>query len=92
MSCIPIRVLIVEDSADDTLLVEHALRRDGLDPVFERVETAGAMQASLDAHTWDLIICDYSMPQFSGPAALALYREKGLGTRPIITRQLGERC
>ena len=36
------------------------------------------MQAALDVHDWDLIICDYSMPHFAGPAALAIYQQKGL--------------
>jgi len=74
----PLRVLMVEDSADDMLLTAAALRRGGLDPVFERVETAASMQAALDVHDWDLIICDYSMPNFTGPAALAIYQQKGV--------------
>jgi len=36
------------------------------------------MQAALEVHNWDLIICDYSMPHFDGPAALALYRRVGV--------------
>jgi len=74
----PLRVLIVEDSLDDTLLITGALQRGGLDPVFERVETAAALRAALEVHDWDLIICDYSMPQLAGPDALAIYRETGL--------------
>jgi len=69
---------MVEDSVDDTLLIAAELRRGGLDPVFERVETAAGMQAALEVHNWDLIICDYSMPHFDGPAALALYRRVGV--------------
>jgi two-component system, cell cycle sensor histidine kinase and response regulator CckA len=74
----PLRVLIVEDSADDTLLLAAELKRGGLDLVFERVETAASMQAALEVHKWDLIICDYSMPHFSGPEALALHQQKAL--------------
>jgi two-component system, cell cycle sensor histidine kinase and response regulator CckA len=74
----PLRVLMVEDSVDDTLLIAAALERGRLDPVFERVETAAAMQAALTERNWDLIICDYSMPQLTGPAALAIYRQSGL--------------
>jgi PAS domain S-box-containing protein len=74
----PLRALIVEDSVDDTLLIAAELERGGLDPVYERVETAAAMQAALDVHEWDLIICDYSMPQLTGPAALAIFCHKGL--------------
>jgi two-component system cell cycle sensor histidine kinase/response regulator CckA len=74
----PLRVLIVEDSVDDTLLIAAELERGGLDPVYERVETAAAMQAALDVHEWDLIICDYSMPQLTGPVALAIFCQKCL--------------
>jgi len=77
MSC-PLRVLIVEDSADDTLLIAAELQRGGLDPVFERVETAASLEAALAVHNWDVIISDYSMPELTGPAALALYRQSGL--------------
>jgi len=74
----PLRVLIVEDSADDTLLIAGALERGRLDPVFERVETAADLKTALDRHDWNVIICDYSMPRLTGPQALAIYRERGL--------------
>jgi two-component system, cell cycle sensor histidine kinase and response regulator CckA len=74
----PLRVLMVEDSQDDALLIAAELQRGGFEPAFERVETWATMQAALERHEWDLIICDYSMPQLGGPAALAIYRQKGL--------------
>ena len=63
---------------DDTVLLAAELQRGGLDLVYERVETTASMQAALEVHDWDLIICDYSMPHFAGSAALALYQQKGL--------------
>jgi len=74
----PLRVLMVEDSEDDALLVLRELRAAGYDPTHERVDTAAALEASLDRHPWDLVIGDYSMPHFSGTAALAILRERGL--------------
>src|SRR5712691_6237983 len=74
----PLRVLMVEDSEDDALLVLRELRAAGYDPTHERVDTAAALEASLDRHTWDLVIGDYSMPHFSGTAALAILRQRGL--------------
>ena len=73
-----LRLLIVEDSEADTWLIVRELQRGGFRTEFERVETAGAMREALDSRKWDLIISDYSMPLFAGPAALALYREQGL--------------
>jgi PAS domain S-box-containing protein len=73
-----LRILMIEDSVDDTLLIAAELRRGGLDPVYERVETAASMQAALEVHAWDLVICDYSMPRFGGQAALAIYLQQRL--------------
>ncbi len=42
-----LRVLIVEDSPDDAVLVLHELRRGGFDPVYERVETAEDLRVAL---------------------------------------------
>lgn len=74
----PLKVLIVEDSEDDTLLLIRELRRGGYDPTFERVETAESMKAALDKQTWDIVIADYVMPHFSGLNALKLLHETGL--------------
>src|SRR5690349_8268626 len=75
---VPLRVLMVEDSEDDARLLARELRRAGYDLTHERVDTAAAMNAALDRHAWDLVIGDYSMPRFSGTAALAILRERGL--------------
>ncbi|HYT03775.1 MAG TPA: response regulator [Gemmatimonadales bacterium] len=75
---VPLRVLIAEDSEDDTQLLVRELKRGGYDPVYERVASAAGMTAALDRQQWDLVIGDYSMPRFSGTAALALVRARGL--------------
>jgi DNA-binding NtrC family response regulator len=80
----PLRVLIVEDSEDDAVLMLHELRRGGYDPTFERVDTSKAMNAALDGQTWDIVLSDYAMPHFSLDAALAMVREKGLDLPFII--------
>ena len=72
------RVLLVEDSADDAELVVRALRRDGRDLSYERVDTPEGMRAALANGSWDLVIADYSMPRFNGLAALKMLRESGL--------------
>ena len=80
----PLHVLIVEDSPDDAELTVRALVGGGYDPRFERVDTADAMGAALDRSGWDVVISDYSMPRFSGPAALALLQRRGLDLPFII--------
>jgi PAS domain S-box-containing protein len=80
----PLRVLIVEDSEDDVLLTVLALKKGGYDPVFARVEDAGAMRKALEEKKWDVILCDYKMPQFNGLAAIALLKETAIDIPLII--------
>ena len=88
---VPLRVLIAEDSEDDARLLLLELQRAGFDPAYERVDNHGAMQAALDRQAWDLVIGDYSMPAFSGPAALALLRACDLDTPFIfVSGTIGE--
>jgi PAS domain S-box-containing protein len=79
-----LRVLIVEDSEDDRLLMLRELRR--LDDCVEslRVETAAQMQAALDRESWDLILSDYSLPAFNAPEALQLMQRNRLDLPFII--------
>jgi len=74
----PLRVLIVEDSENDTLLMVDELAQGGYDVAYQRVETADQMRTALREQTWDLIIADHRMPHFSGPAALDVLHESGL--------------
>src|SRR5258705_10533442 len=73
----PLRLLIIEDSEDDAEFVLRALRQDGFDPSWERVDTAEGMRGCLARQDWDIIISDHSMPVFSAPAALELLRGTG---------------
>ena len=81
---IPLRVLLIEDSEDDAVLLLRELRYGGYETVFERVDTSVAMNAALERQTWDVVISDYSMPQFSAPAALTLLQKKELDLPVII--------
>ncbi len=80
----PIRVLIVDDSEDDGLLLLRQLKNGGYNPTYGQVDTAEAMNEALDRQTWDIILCDYSMPGFSATAAFDLYKEKGFDLPFII--------
>lgn len=74
----PLRVLVVEDSPDDTELLVRELRKGGYDPEFQRVETAEAMRAALEQDRWDLVVSDYSIPNFSTMAAMEIMKNKGI--------------
>ncbi len=79
-----LRVLIVEDSEDDTALLLRELRRGGYEPLYERVENAEAMKAALARQGWDVVIADYSLPHFSALAALTLLQDSELDLPFII--------
>jgi signal transduction histidine kinase len=88
---VPLRVLIAEDSEDDALLLLRELQRAGYEPTHERVDNPASMTSALDRHAWDLVIGDYSMPAFSGPAALALLRARDPDTPFIfVSGTIGE--
>lgn len=76
-SAIPISVLIIEDSEDHAMLIVHELKRAGYDPIVERVDTPDAMSKALMDQSWDIVLCDYRMPEFSAPEALALLHKSG---------------
>jgi PAS domain S-box-containing protein len=71
-----LRTLVVEDSEDDMLLMLRELHRGGYALDYQRVETAEEMQAALDRETWDLVIADYTLPEFSAPDALKLLQHQ----------------
>ena len=80
----PLRLLVVEDSADDVELLVRELRRGGYEPVHERVDTAPAMQAALERQPWDLVVSDHSVLQFDSLAALNVLKASGRDTPFII--------
>ncbi len=69
----PLRVLLVEDSVDDALLLRRHLLRAGFAPELHRVETADRMTLALE-EPWDVILADYNLPLFSAPEALKLLK------------------
>lgn len=79
-----IQVLVIEDSENDAELLLDELRRAGYDPMAERVQTAEELTLALSRHSWDVILSDYVMPQFSGPDALRLVRERNVDVPFIV--------
>ena len=87
----PLRALIVEDSENDTLLLVHELRRGGYEPTYERVDSLETMKAALEKQPWDIVLSDYSMPDFRGTDALLLLRERDSDTPFIyVSGTIGE--
>ena len=72
----PLRVLVVEDSEDDTFFLIRELKKNGFEPEYERVESSRGMSAALKKQKWDIIICDHTVPGFGSLQALDLIKKK----------------
>ncbi len=73
----PLSVLILEDSVVDTELMLYELRNAGIQPHWQRVETEAEYLSQLNLG-WDVILADYTLPQFNAIRALRLLQERGL--------------
>lgn len=86
----PLSLLIVEDVEDDALLLADYLQLQGMNCDWHRVDTERAMRDAMQKH-WDIVISDYSMPQFSGAHALNVLREYDKDTPFIfVSGTIGE--
>jgi len=77
------RILLVEDSVDDALLLETELAR-WLPGVFiHRVDCAADMVQALES-PWDIVISDHSMPGFDAFRALQILKASGKEGIPFV--------
>jgi DNA-binding NtrC family response regulator len=70
-----LRIVLVEDDADDAELVRTHLDDAGLRVDLERVESSPTLRAAITRGGVDLVLADYSLPRFDGVAVLELVRE-----------------
>ncbi|MRR17883.1 MAG: PAS domain S-box protein [Deltaproteobacteria bacterium] len=81
---IPLRVLMIEDSEDDALLLTRLLKKSGYEPSTERVQTAEDMISALSSRPWDILLCDYHLPGFSALDAIEILKKMNLDIPLII--------
>jgi CheY-like chemotaxis protein len=72
----PLRLLVVDDSADDFDLLVLALRRASMDVTARHVANEEGLRAALAEEPWDAAVVDHVIPGYSGPEALKLLRAK----------------
>jgi PAS domain S-box-containing protein len=82
-----IRILFVEDSQEDVMLILNEIRRAGFEPTRLQVEKADAMQRAIDSADWDLIISDEGTPSFGAAEALKIAIESGKDIPFIIVSE-----
>jgi signal transduction histidine kinase len=86
-----LRVLLVEDNSADVELVLVALRKDGFEVASEVVQTVEEFTSCIQADSFDVILADYNLPQWSGMEALEILRCEKLDVPLIVvTGSLGE--
>src|SRR5436309_1526807 len=67
-----VRVLMVEDVADDAALIERELRRAGIRGATRRVDSEPAYRDALQTFAPDIILTDHSLPTFGAADALRI--------------------
>lgn len=70
-----LQILLLEDSQDDAILIEHELRKGGLQFTCNIVDTRLAFETALKDINPDVIISDHSLPQFNSREAIKIYKE-----------------
>ncbi|MFP6640969.1 MAG: response regulator, partial [Myxococcota bacterium] len=77
MEKIPLKVLFIEDSEDDVVLLLRELQRGGFHTDHLRVDAAEPLRTALGREDWDVAVSDFHMPGFSGKEALDIVRSSG---------------
>lgn len=83
-----LRVLLIEDSEDDTFLLLRALKKGGIEPYYRVVDSESAMETALMDETWDMVITDHSLPGFTSFRVLELSRQHAPDLPVIIVSGL----
>jgi DNA-binding NtrC family response regulator len=79
-----VRILILEDRVEDAELLANEVQRSFPGADWKRVDTERDYLAELVEHPPDVILADYSMPEFSAKRALEILQERGLDVPFII--------
>jgi len=79
-----LRVLIVEDTENDALLVLHELARGQYDVTHRRVDTSQGLREALDTERWDLVISDFSLPTLTALDVLKVLAQSRLDLPCIV--------
>ena len=85
------RLLVVDDSKRDTLLLERILQQAS-DATFTvtHMESAQAGLEELSTHVYDLVLLDYYLPDMDGIAFLEQKQQRGLTTPVIMLTAFGQ--
>jgi len=83
-----LKLLVVEDSENDVLLLIRVLRLEGYIPDYLRVETADELREALANDHWDIVITDHKMPNLDSNDVITIVKQTGLDLPVIIVSGL----
>ncbi len=84
MSKTPLKLLLVEDSEDDALLLLRELNKGDYQIEWQRVDNAVDLQLALSSDEWHIVITDHNMPGFDSTAAIKLIKKNNIDIPVII--------
>ena len=88
---VPVKALVVDDSASSADLLFEELRRGGFEPAFERVTSLLELEAALDKTSFDVVISDLSVVNLGAFEALTVLRERDIDIPfLVVSDYLGE--
>jgi len=79
-----LRVLLIEDSPDDAVLLHRELRRAGYEPAIRRVADIPTLTGALTGDVWDVVVADVHVPGVGVLDVLGLVRRRGQGVPCIV--------
>jgi multidomain signaling protein FimX len=86
-----LRLLIVDDSPDDTEATVAAVRKGGYMIKSQRVQDLAGMQVALDKGNWDVVLAEFALPHFGAQMVHDLLRNAGLDIPFIVlARDIGD--
>ncbi len=80
-----LRLIIVEDTPDDVVLILREIRKSGFKTEHLVVEMADDLAQALDQAPWDIIVADYVLPRFSGLEVIKIVKNRDAELPVIIT-------
>ncbi|GLH70601.1 histidine kinase [Geothrix rubra] len=72
----PLRLLVIEDSEADFLLVQRSLKQHEVEALFHRVQSYAELSRALEDRGWDAILSDYNVPGMDFRTILGLIRNE----------------
>lgn len=67
-----LKLLVVEDSDDDVLLITHTLKKAGYKPQFKCVIDREGIEKALKQQQWDIVISDHNIPGLTSKTVLEI--------------------